>query len=107
VGFADDLLDLLPARAGVEADADPAAHAHVGRDEKAFRVLADENLLDAQRHGQPHTHVGGAVVVVVEGGEHAAAHPERRLAVRDLLAGAGQRPTDTAQALERRHYVVT
>src|SRR4029078_8156454 len=50
-------------------------------------------------------HVRGAVMVVVEGPEHAAAHPEGGLAVRDLLARPRPRPADGAQPRELRYTV--
>src|SRR4029077_21158720 len=108
VGFADDLLDRLPARPAVEPHPHPAALAHVRRDEVPLRVGVDQRFLRAQRHREPDAHVRGAVVVVVELAEHLAADPEGRLAVGHLLRRAVQGAADPPQPFERaRGYRVT
>jgi hypothetical protein len=107
VGFAQHFFDRTPARARVETHSHPAALAHVRRHEEALRVGVDEGLLCSQRHGQPDAHVRGAVMVIVELGEHPATHPERRLAVGDLLRGPGQGQAKSPQPIQLRRYGVT
>src|SRR5262249_62106059 len=92
-GFAIGLLDerghLRPVGPPVDAYTDPAARTHVRRTEEPLRVQEDERLLLAERRGQPHSEMIGAVVMIVGLSEQLALHPPPGFAPLDLLHRGG------------------
>src|SRR5215475_8565409 len=104
IGLLDQRRHELPIGAPVDAHAHPAAPADVGRAEEALGVEEDERFLLAQRRGQPHREVIGAVVMVVELREELALHAPGRLAPRDLLRGLGESETDAPQPFDGRAH---
>jgi hypothetical protein len=102
VRLRDELRHLRPVGPPVDAHADPAPVANVWRPEEARGIREDHRFLLAERRGEPHRQMVGAVVVIVELGEEPAAHAPRRLAPRELLGGVRQGQTDRAQSVDWR-----
>lgn len=90
----DQRLHPPPARPAVDAYADPAPVTDVRRYEEARGILLHEQLLHQEGGSQPDGKAIGAVVMIVELGEHLAGYVPRRLPVRELLDRLGQRETD-------------
>ena len=102
VGVCADLGHLLPVRVDVQADAEPAAAAHVRRAEEALGLLLDELLLDTRRRGAPDGQAAVAVVVVQEHDERLlVAHEERRRPMTEALGRLRQGEADAPNLLER------
>ena len=85
VGVGADLRHLVPVRVDIEAHAEPAPLADVGRPEEPLRLLLDQLGLDAGRRGAPDGQPAVLVVVVEE-------HDERLLAPNEEGRRAVARP---------------
>ena len=66
-----------------------------------LRIAGHERLLRAVRRLAPHRDVAAAVMVVVDGREHALRREERRLAMGELLDGPRERERDLAYARDQ------
>src|SRR5262249_16888451 len=100
VGFAHEPPDRIPVGPPVEAYPDPTARPDIGRYEVAAWIGIYQRLLRTERHGQPHTHVFGAVMMVVELSEQLALNAECRLTPGDLFGRLGEGEAEGAQPLE-------
>src|SRR5881296_3937903 len=97
----DQTGDDTPVGLAVDAHADPAEVADVGRPEEPRRVLVDEGLLHSRPRRQPDGEVIRAVMVRVRLGEYLPGAPGG-LTPGDLLDDLREREADAAQPLDRR-----
>src|SRR5436190_23477099 len=101
IGVLDDARQLVPVEPAIEADAEPAAVADVGRHEEPLRLGLDEHLLHPVAGGAPDCEATVPVVVVEHHHERPlAAHEERGRAVTRTLTRLRQRQADAAQPLQ-------
>lgn len=97
MGRPDDAGDLVPLQVAVEAHAQPAAVADVGRPEEPLGVGLDHRLLGADRGRAPQRQRPVAVVVIPDLRELAPADEPGGRAVAQTLLGSRQRQADRAQ----------
>src|SRR5208337_296336 len=91
VAVLQDPADFIPINFVVEAHADPSLRTHIGRDEKAFGVGVDEDLLDHRRGLHPYRDVTTLMMIVVGHRQHAAAsHTKSAFAPRLFLESFGE-----------------
>ena len=83
-----------------ELDANPTAHANVGRPVKFFRRRFDQRLLDTNRRRDHNRDVPVLVMIVGAHGEDFFADEESRLAMRKFLGGFRQRAANATDSLQ-------
>ncbi len=100
VGFVNQFLDDRPGEAAVQANAQPAVAADIGRDEEVLRVGGHQRLLRAGGGVAPDRDPAVLVMIVREHDKELALDAEGRSAPGDFLARFGKGQAELADARE-------